>query len=163
MKKFLYLFLALLVPGALFVFLKYGASNKFDIPVLPSTDSPLHSDCQGKIQGSYIIPDSVWSWIPEKHKPAHVIVFGVPGLNPAAVAAAVSDEIGNNVVFTMGETLSADSTTQARWKSCVFLLSSPKQSVLVDTLGQIRGHYDLRGLEEVDRLRVELKILLEAN
>jgi hypothetical protein len=43
----------------------------------------------------------------------------------------------------------------------VFLLEGPRQAVLIDSQRRIRGFYDLRNRDEVDRLRVELKILLE--
>jgi len=161
LKKILYLFLALLVPGLIFVFLKYAGSNKFEIPVLPIPGTPLHSDCTGVVDSAYTAPDSIWRFLPNREKPAHIILFAAPGLDTANVARAIIDEIGNNVVFVRGESLSVDSALQARWKSCVFLLQSPRQSVLIDSQGRLRGHYDLRNLDEKDRLRVELKILLD--
>lgn len=162
MKKFVYLFLALLVPGLVFVFLKYAGSNKFDVPNLPEPGKPLHSDCVGNVEGPYAVPDSVWKFVPERGKPAHVVVFSDRGLDATEVSGAIREEIGSAVSFVMGGSLAFDSAGQSRWKSCVFLLQPPAQSVLLDSEGRIRGHYDLRSREETDRLRVELKILTES-
>lgn len=161
-KKFTYLFLALLVPGLIFVFLKFAGSNRFDIPVYPLEGTPLHSACVGDIRGPYQVPDSAWQTLTATAAAtAMVVQFPAEGLNGAAVANAVKEEIGNEVSFIPMIEMTSDSATLARWKSCVFLLEGPRQAVLIDSQRRIRGFYDLRNRDEVDRLRVELKILLE--
>lgn len=160
-KKITYLFLALLVPGLIFVFLKFAGSNRFDIPVYPQEGTPLHSACAGEVRGPYQVPDSAWQVLNVSATAAMVVHFPTEGLNGAAVANAVKEEIGNDVSFIAMEEVTPDSASLARWKSCVFLLQSPRQAALVDSQRRIRGFYDLRNRDEVDRLRVELKILLE--
>ncbi|MBL7850754.1 MAG: hypothetical protein JNN04_07625 [Cyclobacteriaceae bacterium] len=160
-KKFTYLFLALLVPGLIFVFLKFAGSNRFDVPVYPQEGIPLHSACVGEVTGDYRIPDSAWQVVSSGTSGAMVIQFPEQHLNGAEVAQAVKEEIGEGVSFFSMETLSLDSTALATWKSCVFLLEPPRQAVLVDSQRRIRGFYDLGHRDEVDRLRLELKILLE--
>lgn len=162
MKKFVYLFLALLVPGLIFVFLKFAGSNRFDIPVYPVEGKSLYSPCAGEISGPYFIPDSAWRVLPDKDKPAHVVMFPVRNLNADETASAVTEEIGSPVVFSLAQSWALDSVLLNRWKTCVFLLQDPWQSVLVDNQGRIRGQYDLRKREETDRLRVEIKILIES-
>lgn len=161
-KKFTYLFLALLVPGLIFVFLKFAGSNRFDVPVYPLEGTPLRSACTGEVTAPYQLPDSVWTFLSEAASAsARVALFPAPSLDAAAVTAAVKEEIGDGVAFVDMASLSGDSITLARWKSCSFLLEGPRQAVLVDNERRLRGFYDLRHRDEVDRLRVELKILLE--
>lgn len=161
-KKFTYLFLALLVPGLIFVFLKFAGSNRFDVPVYPLEGTPLRSACAGEVTAPYQLPDSVWQYLSGRSSAsASVVLFPAYLLDADAVTSAVMKEIGDGVAFIDMADLSADSLTLERWKSCVFLLESPRQAVLIDTERRLRGFYDLRHRDEVDRLRVELKILLE--
>lgn len=161
-KKFTYLFLALLVPGLIFVFLKFAGSNKFDIPVYPQEGTSLRSACAAEVTGSYQLPDSAWQALGGDSSPgAYVVQFPAEGLNAREVAVAVGEEIGEGVTFVSMEGKVTDSTALARWKSCVFFLETPWQTALIDDNRRIRGFYDLRNRDEVDRLRVELKILLE--
>jgi hypothetical protein len=46
-------------------------------------------------------------------------------------------------------------------KDCVFFLKEPYNSVLIDDQKRIRGYYKLGDRAEMDRLEVELKILLK--
>lgn len=161
MKKWIYLLLALLLPGLIFVFLKYAGSNRFDVPVYPLPGAALRSDCAGEVTGDYVLPDSARRMMGEKDKKALVILFNDREVQPNVLAADLTDEMGPGVKIIFGETLSSSESVLARWKSCVFLLQPPWQTVLTDPEGRIRGFYDLRSREEVDRLRVELKILLE--
>jgi hypothetical protein len=45
--------------------------------------------------------------------------------------------------------------------SCALLLKSPWKVVLIDDQRRIRGYYDPEDRDEMDRLIVELKILLK--
>ena len=155
-RKFAYLFLALLVPGLIFVFLKFAGTNRFDVPVYPVDGNPLHSDCVGDVAGPYFIPDSLWRRVPNKTSLV-VVMFSSGDFDEESLSRSVVGEVGPRVTFINGDRLSPD---PARWRGCVFLLQAPRQSTLIDSLGQIRGQYDLRNLDEIDRLRVEVKILL---
>jgi len=161
-KKRLYLFLALLLPGLLFVFLKYQASNRFDIPIYYEEGVPEQtSNCPIPVSGPYHVADSVWSHLRDGKQDANVIIFSSKGLDGSDIARSISDEIGAGVSFTIGSELSTDSLMVARWMNCTFLMTPFRQTVLLDNRGRIRGYYDLGLRDEVDRLRVELKILLE--
>ncbi len=162
MKKLLYLFLALLLPGLVFVFLKYQGSNRFDIPVYYEKGiAELPGFCTTPPPGPYHVDDSVWSHLNGGKKRANVIIFPTPTLDIQNIARSIGGEIGEDASFTDGATLSSDSLTRVRWSKCAFLMTSPRQTVLLDDQGKIRGYYDLHLRDESDRLRVELKILLE--
>lgn len=163
MKKRTYLFLALLLPGLIFVFLKYAGSNRFDIPVYYEdglTDSPR--DCPSPGTGPYRLPDSVWQHMGNVRRMANVIIFPTGSLSESAISEAIREEIGTtSITFSTDSTFGTDSLTRQRWKACTFLVEGPSQTVLFDSTGRIRGYYDLRLREEIDRLRVELKILVQ--
>lgn len=162
MKKLLYLFLALLLPGLVFVFLKYQGSNRFDIPVYYEKGvEEVRGSCAPLPAGPYHVDDSVWSHLNGGKQKANVIIFPSPTLDVQNIARAIGEEIGEDASFTDGARLSSDSLTTERWSNCTFLMTSPRQTVLLDDQGRIRGYYDLHFRDEADRLRVELKILLE--
>ncbi|MEJ0056044.1 MAG: hypothetical protein WDN75_10520 [Bacteroidota bacterium] len=162
MKKSLYLFLALLLPGLIFVFLKFAGKNEFTVPVFHENgvEAPPAS-CGMTYSSPYRVPGSVLTFL-EMSREANVLIFPVEGLNFGKLKQGINDELGTNKVGIIdAKALATDTARLDNWKKCIFLVSAPLQSVLVDSVGKIRGYYDLRSLKEVDRLRVELKILLK--
>lgn len=154
MKKRTYLFLALLLPALVFVFLKYFGSNRFDIPIYYTDSVSVAGPC-AVVKAPYVLPDSVWSLFPG-HKAANVAALA--GLDDE-VRKEISEEIGAAVDIVLLDGM--DSARLSRWRNCVFLAGPTRPSVLFDGKGRIRGYYDLKSREESDRLRVELKILLD--
>jgi hypothetical protein len=161
LKKLTYLFLALLLPALIFVFLKYGGSNRFDIPVYYEDGVELPTICSQPNPGAYLVPDSVWQRIGGR-RAGNVVIFFEKAIKAAEIGKAVQDEISNTrISISDGMTFAKDSMGRAQWRACSFVMKAPWQTVLFDSLGRIRGYYDLGSRDEIDRLRVELKILLE--
>jgi hypothetical protein len=158
-KKILYLSLALLLPALVFVFLKYAGSNRFDIPIYYEDGIPGSLPCVQESEVPYQLPDSISKFI-SVGKYGYVFIFPEAGVAPTVIVALLVKEIGQGFAVVDATTL-GDSTLQSRWHDCVFLVPAPSQAVLVDGQRRIRGYYDLRKRDEMDRLRVELKILLE--
>jgi len=172
LKKPLYLFLALLFPGLIFVFLKYAGKNEFAVPVFYENGITPLTRCSIKTDSARdfsfkkdekpfkidITFRAMWSM----NKEVNVLVFRSDNLDFDKVKLAIEDELGKDVAwFNEAETLVTDTTGLARVKKCNFFVNEPFQSVLIDKEGKIRGYYDLRKREEIDKLRVELKILLK--
>ncbi|HRI80539.1 MAG TPA: hypothetical protein PLR06_13485 [Cyclobacteriaceae bacterium] len=158
MKKTLYLFLALLLPGLIFVFLKLAGKNEFVIPVYYEEKvSDSVNRCGLQYNVPYHIPDSVWKGN-ENILRANLFVFSEKDFVGDKIAADLEDELGAGMVNWIR--VPGDPNENEKWK-CVFLVSDPWQVVLVDDKGRIRGYYDPRLREELDKLRVELKILLK--
>ncbi len=159
MKKLFYLFLALLLPALIFVFLKYAGKNEFNIPVYydKGVEQPL-AECDRNYPIPYLVPDAPWDF--SKHK-ATVMVFPSGSVNVKVLEAKIIDEFGTGIVRVMGDFPTSDSVDIGLQKKCIFLMKDPLQTVLVDDGNRIRGYYDLRLREEEDRLRVELKVLLK--
>lgn len=153
MKKILYLFLALLLPGLIFVFLKYAGRNEFSIPVYyESGVASVPSDCGL----SYAVPYRVRA----RATGASVVMF------PAAEAeSGLVDRLSVEFSSRRLEIVSAERQWPAdslNWaRKCYYLANDPYNAVLIDSTGAIRGYYDVRLRDEEDRLRVELKILLK--
>ncbi|MBY0433089.1 MAG: hypothetical protein K2U26_03165, partial [Cyclobacteriaceae bacterium] len=78
MKKLLYLFLALALPGLIFVFLKMAGRNEFNIPVYYETgvtDSP----CGITYPSPYSVPDSVRKRLGNEGR-VMIVFFPLPDL-----------------------------------------------------------------------------------
>jgi hypothetical protein len=153
-KKFVYLFLALLLPGLIFVFLKKFGKNEFNIPVYYETGIEDTGTC-GTYPVPYRVPDSVMQVINFENKPVLVVVD-------------TTVEVKRNLIRLRSELHDSFSISYpslnnawAFWQDCVFILRKPWTVVLVDTQGQIRGYYAPSTREEADRLMVEIKILLK--
>src|SRR5690606_26275936 len=56
---------------------------------------------------------------------------------------------------------STNGLTNPSWRKCVFFLQEPFDVVLVDRRGAIRGQYDSKDRDEIDRLITEATIILK--
>ena len=163
MRKFIYLFLALLFPTLIFISLKYEGRNEFNIPVLYENGVEAGKGCGYNYAKPYVVPDSILRTRDVSLYPASVFVFR----NDAFLVSGILDELRpefsvDEVIFTDVKTIESDSTRYHVLKNCVLLSSKPNEMVLLDRKGRIRGYYELESRKERDRLRVELKILLQA-
>ena len=161
LKKPVYLLLALLLPGLIFVFLKYQGHNRFDIPVYHQEIVEAPDGCDSHYEAPYKVDlaELDRSWKPAT---ATVIYFPREGTDVQRIFRALTEEFENEDFFLIDAcNIVSDTTACAQWKKCFFLVKEPWHVVLVDKSGAIRGYYDLVLREEMDRLRVELKILLE--
>jgi len=153
-KKILYLFLALLLPALIFVFLKYFGKNEFDIPVYYQNGvTESDNECHVALSGQYFVPDSVlakWNW-----RDASVLVsFAVEKENKELQQRLTEAKIEDLLVIHLNE-------SDRKMKECVLLMKEPWDAVLIDSQRRIRGYYKLGNRDEMDRLDVELKILLK--
>jgi hypothetical protein len=158
-KKLIYLFLALLLPIGVFVFLRTFGKNEFSIPVYYETEMPEYpASCQFSYGTPYAIPDSV------------LFTAGWNGESVALIIADPSPEVMKNMKHLDEEFKSSDfqriypyqdSAKWDVWCSCFFFLKKPWSVVLVDSEQKIRGYYAPNSREEMDRLTVEMKILLK--
>ena len=149
-----------MLPGIIFVFLKYAGKNEFNVPVYYETGVGIPPASCGLSYGKpYRLPESTRKMMESNHE-TNILVFPNTGMDFEKIQTDIDDEFGDGTVWLKNAfLLTPDSMEYTQWKKCVFLLNDPWQSVLFDKEGRIRGYYDLRLRDEVDRLRVELKIL----
>lgn len=154
-KKIAYLFLALLLPPLIFVFLKYFGKNEFDIPVYYNEGiSEMSRECQSPGDGQYYVPDSAlrkWNW-----KEGNSVLISL-------ASEKTEKELNQLVANAKFERLQlASIQPDEQWlKNCVLFMKEPWNAVLIDNQKRIRGYYKIGYRDEMDRLEVELKILLK--
>jgi hypothetical protein len=158
-KKFLYLFIALLLPLLIFLFLKYFGKNEFDIPLYyeNGVEDSLTAKCGVKIDKQYFVSDSAMSSLKWDGRP--VLAIDVNEGELKALSELVEDEGFTNLNVLSLNNLPTKKLTD--FKKCTLFLRDPWNAVLIDNQKRIRGYYKIGDRNEMDRLEVELKILLK--
>jgi len=157
-KKLLYLFLALLLPVVVFLFLKSFGRNEFSVPPLHQDSIPeLASDCHYKYELPYRVPDSVMTLFAGNTRDSIYVLFFDSTAAPA-IGRVESEFRGEPVTITEGTSLGSH---EDLIRKCILLLDEPASVVLVDHKKRIRGYYDPHDREDMDRLIVEMKIILK--
>jgi hypothetical protein len=160
-KKFLLLFLGLVLPVLVFIFLKFFGKNEFDVP-LP------HADGVKQVPGGCDLDYSV---------PYHVNDSLLRKMQPTATAPLLTlvnfdkETVRLNDIekkFTRDEVfhVSADKINFGvanldSIKRCVLLIEEPATIVLIDNDRNIRGYYNGNDRDELDRLEAEITIILK--
>jgi hypothetical protein len=155
-RKTIYLFLALVLPIFIFLFLKIFGKNEFDIPIFYTkgvSSDTLATGCQFTVKGQYFVPDSV---LEKWNRKSTVIIFSFSQeREPGWMKDLINEE--KLEILKQG----CRQCSEDFLKNCIFFLKPPYDIVLIDNQKRIRGYYKLGNLDEMDRLDVELKILLK--
>lgn len=152
LKKVGILFIGLALPITIFLFLKIFGENKFEVASLFQAELPEGvSDCQGLSVPYRISTEIVANFLDEKDQVGVVIVDA-----DVAHLSRIVDQFSSDPISV--KTL--DSIASATVKKCVFLLRDPYDVVLFDRQGNIRGQYFSEDRDEIDRLILELSIIL---
>ena len=161
-RKFIYLFLALLLPGLIFLFLKKFGKNEFAIPVYyqEGIDS-LNAACGTHYRQPYTLPDSVIQKTGWEGRPASLFVIQKDGAADKEFRRVVESFGPGEVQVIVLDRDSIGEAVYARWSSCVLMARATKGVVLVDRERRIRGYYAVGSREEADRLILEMEILLK--
>jgi hypothetical protein len=152
LKKVLYLFLALLLPGLIFVFLKKMGKNEFDLPVY-YTEGVDSTDCQFRYSTPYILSDTLFK--KDLRSSLSLFTFG-NGAEGRRNLSKLTEEFADSLF-----TIRVIDSTEVQLARCALLIKEPWTTVLVDTRNQIRGYYRPDTREEFDRLKMEMSILLK--
>lgn len=158
-KKILLLFLALMLPVVVFLFLKGFGSNQFDVAPLfqEVVDRPIGCDSTDYVF-PYKINDSVLSAISwSKNDSLTLVFYGETTSGDGKISTQV-DRIRTEFPE---EKLNLINNANQTFRKCAFLLKTTDNAVLVDSKKRIRGQYNLKDLDEADRLIMEIKILLK--
>jgi protein SCO1 len=172
-RKFIYLFLALALPGLIFVFLKKFGKNEFTVPVYFETGVIADSICNFSSSGPYQLADSIIQKVgfkpSAKGKLAIVYPFVKDDLTEVnriidkykmdSADFVILSGVPNNPKSDI-RTVFLDYNDFGNIVMCGLRVHEPWSIVLLDERNQIRGFYDgSRG--EMDRLDLELSILLK--
>ena len=172
-KKFLYLFLALALPALIFIFLKKFGKNEFQVQTYFVEGLKPDSICAVSSLGPYQVPDSIVSKIgfkkPKALRVAIVYPFVKDHLTEVgrikskyaqdSVEILILSGVPNNPKSDMPITfLDFSNFGNVVW--CWLRVAEPFSVVVLDRENNIRGYYDGSKRDEMDRLDMELSILL---
>lgn len=158
-KKIVILFLGLLLPVLIFIFLRTFGKNEFDVPLLHH-DGVIEkpSGCDLAYTAPYILDDTVVEKFTEPQIEHLLLVqFGKPIKKLRDLLA----ENGEVTYVNEGEVDFASDERKDFMRRCVLLMPEPSDVILIDNQKRIRGYYDLDDRDELDRLDAELMILLK--
>ena len=172
-KKWIYLFLALALPGLIFVFLKRFGKNEFNVPIYFEKGIAADSVCGFSTSAAYQVPDSLINKYYLKKSRARVAVvypFVKDDLKEVErIAGKYSNDelevtlfsgIQNNPTTSLDKEF-LDYNQFGTVVFCLLRIQEPWSVVLLDNKNQIRGFYDGSRRDEMDRLDLELSILLK--
>ena len=157
-KKIIYLLVALALPALIFIFLKIFGKNHFDIPIYFKdgvSDTP--KECPGNYRGQYSLSDSSLLTLINRNGKACLFVedSDISNKGLAQLRQTYSDD--QLQIVSLGK---VDSKRLSQIRTCVLFLHEPWKAVLIDNQKRIRGYYAFTNLEEIDRLKVEIEILI---
>lgn len=158
-KKNIFLFLALVLPILIFVFLRLFGKNEFVVkPLFTEMNSEVPEGCFA-VSFPYHVSDSVMRQLNVGEDSLVLVLFGELTEEGKIQVNRVMDEISKDGIQMIR--YPALGTKVLQWKRCIFLLKEPFDLVLVDKSGLIRGQYTSSDREEIDRLLMELTIILK--
>jgi hypothetical protein len=183
MKKVLFMFLALLLPVLIFLFLKSFGKNEFAVPILfaDSVSAPVACAVY-TYKAPYVIEDSVLQKLEWNSNDSLTLIVFEDGNKVNQHERKIQLErvftefkkvplqvirVHNNqpVVPNEGKALSDLSLPEPdfqTFRNCVFLLSTANDAVIIDRHKRIRGQYNLLKREDADRMIMqEMNILLK--
>ena len=155
--KAIFLFLALILPVCVFVFLRIFGKNEFNVqPLFLNTPPSVSSECQ-TVRAPYLVHDSIKSQLDFGKDSVLVIAFE-GNTTVANQSNRINAEIAN---LPVGFLTLRGSERHLFWKRCIFFLQEPQDVVALDAKGRIRGQYSSADREDIDRLLTELAIILK--
>ena len=153
-KQIILLFLALLMPVAVFLFLKGFGKNEFNVPPMFTDAVPvLPGDCRNTISLPYHIPADVMSQM-------NIV-------SDSLSCVSFTDDGGSDRLSRVKNEYATDPLRFYQFNKdqekmrCVFLLGEPFDVALVDRKGRIRGQYNSSKRDEIDRLMTEIAIIFK--
>lgn len=157
-QKTIFLFLALVLPIAIFIFLKLFGRNEFAVHPLFIDKVPALEGCSGVTNLPYHIPDSIGDQLSISQDSLTIVFFGEMERESDNQYKRVEDETSGDPVHI---TRLGDNARFTYWKRCVFFLKDSLDVVAVDRNGTIRGQYVSADREDIDRLLTEVTIMLK--
>lgn len=159
-KKLILLISALLLPVAVFLFLKLFGRNEFQVPLLHQKDDIVApAECGYRYATPYTLPDSVADKLAIDNRDSLYVIWFDPAVDVAM--RRVSVEFAQAPVRLLPVAALHDCFDLNVLQRCVLLMKPPASVVLVDHRKRIRGYYDGGDRDEVDRLLVEIDIILK--
>ena len=175
-QKVIIIISVLLAPIFVFLFLKQFGTNKFELPVYYPDGNPV-TECKDRGQqhklspeilskNKIVLPVLIYVSSAQKNEfysDLNNVLMKYPGVNLRVLIFS-----GGEVYQKGSQELSFDSLAFLDFINCELILGEDHQLkkpivnkyVLIDSERNIRGYYDCSDLDDIERLDVELDILL---
>lgn len=159
-KKAVFLVCALILPVAIFLFLKIFGRNEFQVaPLYQQGSIEAPAGCPYRYETPYRVADSVISNLRLGNTDSLFVLYFDPAL--ATPLKRVPVEYGDAPVKVVPPSSLPPDVDRQVLAECILLLHPPASVVMLDHRSRIRGYYDGRDRDEVDRLLVEIDIILK--
>ena len=154
-KQIILLSIALLMPVAVFLFLKGFGRNEFIVPAMFTDSLPSRSvACAEEITLPYAISKTELENAGISADSLACVYFNAQA-DKDLLARVRNEYTGYPIRFYDGAQMNPQK------KECVFLLQEPFDVALVDSKGRIRGQYNSGKRDEIDRLITEIAIIFK--
>jgi hypothetical protein len=151
LQQLILLFVALLLPIVIFVFLRTFGKNEFTVPPMFADTIPdLPEYCDGRKTLPYAIDAENLASLRIDIDSLACISFS----SAEERLGRVKEEFANDPLAFHRVTESNDQK-----RHCIFLMNEPFDVALVDSKGRIRGQYNSSKRDEVDRMLTEIAII----
>ncbi|TRX61738.1 hypothetical protein FNH22_02875 [Fulvivirga sp. M361] len=164
----IFLLLILIVPVVIFLFLKTFGDNKFFVPVYHQDGVTARFDDCDFAEGTFTVPLNN-----KNNQKANITVFfeetadftsqelvNISKRLKATFSKHISFNAFGEASSEQGEMIKSEQSELKKRMHCNFATDTLNQFILHDQKGYIRGYYN-NDLDEIDRLIVEIKIVLE--
>jgi hypothetical protein len=160
-KKILFLFLALLLPICVFLFLKIFGKNEFAVQPLFQDSIPIAFAKCPKVTLPYKVAPEVLKQYLTNDDSLGLIFFKKDNSSRESdnQMARISKQFEQDRIKIT--TTASSGSSPDGFKECTFFLKTPYDLVLVDSKGVIRGQYVSHDRDEMDRLITEADIILK--
>ncbi len=182
MKKLVFLFLALLLPVLIFLFLKSFGKNEFEVPVLFTDSVEVSQACSSFSYATpYTLNDSILTTLAWNKTDSFTVVILMDSVKkntherliqagrlttafaqqPLSVVLVQVQPV-QPPVSVLVRTVQVSEYEFEVIRNCVLLLVPDQDAVVVDARHRIRGQYNLLKREDADRMIMqELNILFK--
>lgn len=159
-KKILFLTLALLLPVVIFIFLKMFGRNEFSVPPLyQEGELTSPGNCNFNYKTPYTIPDTINAQLQLNPKDSLHVIYFEPAIS--AQLKRVSAEFSSARIQIIAPTDLAGIKDIEGIKECILLMTAEQSVILIDNRKRIRGYYEASDRDEMDRLMIELNVILK--
>lgn len=158
-KQFIFLLIALVLPGCVFVFLKIFGKNEFAVEPLYSSVGPEVPAGCSPVTVPYYVPDSIVKQLNFRQDSLVLVMLGDLTADGVTQLKRVEEEYNTDPIHQT--VIGSSDPRMPSWKKCIFFMREPFDLVLVDRKGALRGQYSSNDREDVDRLLTEITIILK--
>lgn len=176
-KQLIILSAAFILPISIFIFLKTMGKNEFAVePFYQQGVIEVSTECGPDYQVPYLVRQEVLHDIQWNNKDSLTLyIFNADPEMAGEVSRRMAEKLNSaelkSYVLTEDSVelskpyalpvILKDVVSIEQLKECFFVMEKDKNAVLLDRERRIRGYYNLLDREEIDRLAVELTIILK--